>query len=137
MLQVEIKINASTIIKVDGDSTRDLVERVAHLQEIFCYDKCGVCGNPVHFVHRVAQGFHFYEVRCRDSRRCGAALKLGQPKQTPDWLFASKKDDSGNWKPNDGWTIYQKGQNEQSQSQRAPTDDQYQQQTGPEPTFEA
>jgi len=133
MLQVEIKINPTTIVKVDGDSTRELVERVAHLQEIFAYDKCGICGSPVRYVHRVAQGFHFYEVKCKDARRCGAALKLGQPKATPDWLFPSKKAEDGSWLPNDGWIIYQKGQNNapdphQQQTRNAPTDNQYQQQ---------
>jgi hypothetical protein len=132
MLKVQIKISPTTIIEVDGENTRELVTRVAHLQEIFSFSKCGLCGGPVRYVTRTAQNFVFYEVKCTDIRRCGAALKLGQPKANPDWLFPSRKDQNGNWLPNDGWTIYQKGQNEQSQAQHAPTDDQYQQQDGPQ-----
>ena len=137
MLHVEIKISPTTIIKCEAETTRELVAQVAHLSEVFQFSKCGICGAPVRYVTRTAQSFTFYEVKCTDTRRCGAALKLGQPKANPDWLFPSRKDQNGNWLPNDGWTIFQKGQNEQSQAQRAPTDDQYQQQPGPEPTFEA
>jgi hypothetical protein len=130
-MKVQIKISPSTIVEVEAANTRDLVAQVAHVQEVFGYSKCGVCGAGIRYVVRQAQGYTFYEIRCVDRQRCGARLSLGQPKASPEWLFPSRKAKDGSWLPNDGWTIW-KGSDEQSQAQHAPTDDQYQQQDGPQ-----
>jgi hypothetical protein len=135
-MKVQIKLNETTIIEAEADSTRELLTKISELQQVFSYNKCGLCGHRVRFVHSEAQGFHFFECRCTDTRRCGARLRFGQPKQEPDRLFPQLKDaKTGTWKPNDGWEIYRPGQ-ANDQHQHGPSDDQYQQQ-GPEPQYEA
>jgi hypothetical protein len=96
-------------IKVDGQTPKEVFERLAVAQEIFDGDdKCGCCGKTnirfrVRHVSKGSKTFDYFEIACQD---CYARLQFGQSTDTVS-LFPKRKDEAGNWLPNHGWSKYQ------------------------------
>ena len=110
-MEVQMKINARTIITARGESTKDVFAELAGLCAIFGQAKCGLCGHDVVLpVVRVAHGYTFYELRCQNDG-CRAQFKFGQAREGGD-LLPQRKDKQGNWKPNGGWERWQGRQEE-------------------------
>ena len=88
-------------IEVEGRDAKHCFEQMAAAQEIFGEYTCGACGSDeVVCVVREAGGHTFYEMRCK---ACGARLQFGQRK-ADGALYPRRKDASGNWLDNYGWT---------------------------------
>lgn len=101
-MKMQKKVNASTIIEVEGITPKDVFEGIARLEDFAHESVCGACqGTNLQYVVREAKGFKFYEIRCTN-RECGAKLSLGQSKEN-DGLFPKRKAEDGTWKENGGW----------------------------------
>lgn len=90
---------------------KQIFEKVAQYQEVFGprSTKCGKCGSEnvvfrVRTVEKDRKTYNYYEAVCTD---CGARLSFGVH-QTGDTLFPKRKDDAGNWLPNNGWVKFNK-----------------------------
>ena len=96
-------------VEFTAENTKTAVEILSELQELFDQDTaCGCCKSTnVYWCVREAQGFTFYERRCRD---CRAQLGYGQAREGGR-LFPKRKDESGNWSDTGGWFVYQREQN--------------------------
>lgn len=92
-------------LEVQGEDAKALFKELASAQEIFgAADQCGCChGINIRFNVRVVDSFTFYELSCLD---CHAAFQFGQRKDDKS-LFPKRKDSSGNWLDNNGWSIYE------------------------------
>ncbi len=118
-MQVQLKVNARTIVHADGDTMADVFEQLAGMQEVFGYcERCGLCNSErLRYVVRENDGYKFFEVHCQNVD-CRARFAFGQSKQHPGALFPQRKDKEGNAKPNQGWTRWEP---EQCEPQPAPT----------------
>ena len=93
------------LIKVDGNTQKEVFEKLASAQEVFdSEDKCGVCGKTnirfrVRHVAKGSQAFDYFELLCHD---CNARLAFGQSTDKIS-LFPKRKDQENNWLPNRGW----------------------------------
>lgn len=111
MLEATIRLaDSERLIKVSGETAKDLFAEIAMAYELFNESECGLCHSKnIHPAHRVADKFHFYEYHCRD---CKARLSLGQ--QDGGALFPVRKllpNGKPSWKDGDygehkGWTHY-------------------------------
>jgi len=125
-MQVQKKINGSTIVRAEGDTHVDLFEALSSMQEVFADDVCGCCdGDSVRFVVRQNKDDDkFYELHCLSSK-CRARLSFGAskkggglyPKRKFDTLSKGEKEnrkhqekDVNEWGylPNNGWYKYTK-----------------------------
>jgi hypothetical protein len=110
-LEVQYKsANGRLFIKVDGNTQKEVFEKLAAAIEVFeAADKCGCCGSTIRpRVRHVAKGnktFDYYEMACQEPR-CHARLAFGQSTDTVS-LFPKRKNETGEWLPNGGWSKYQ------------------------------
>ncbi len=109
-------------IEVEGNTTKELFEKLADVQEIFgAAEKCGACGSVnIRLRSRKVDDFQFHEMYCES---CSAAFSFGQ-KKVGAALFPRRKDEHGHQLPNGGWIKWeQSGSNEQPtpRSQQAST----------------
>lgn len=104
--------NGERIIKIEGETAKDVFEGIAMAYEVFNETECGLCGSKnIRPVHRTADKFHFYEYHCQD---CYARLSLGQLSDNNGSLFPVRKlMDNGkpSWKngafgEHKGWTKF-------------------------------
>ncbi len=90
------------LFEVDYKDEKSFFEEIAHIQEVFD-QTCGKCGNPdIKFVVRKVEKYKFYEFRCK-SKSCGARLSFGSHEEGGT-LFPKRKDEDGNYLPDQGWT---------------------------------
>ncbi len=82
--KIQFRVGGSGLIVEDeADSTTDFFKKVTFYHSL--PQICGNCGGTsIVFDHRIAQGFQFYEIKCRD---CNHALRFGQYKKGAE-LFA-------------------------------------------------
>lgn len=144
MLKVQRKLNANTIIEADGQTTAEVFEKLASLEEVFRVTQCGKCGcDRVTFtVRRDKEDHVYYQAQCLDAN-CGAEFRFGVRKKPAGTLFPQLKDRDGNWKNFGGWLIWNDHNDEeppmpqqpqqrpqpQAQAQRPPAQNQPAQQT--------
>jgi hypothetical protein len=96
-------------VKFDGQSIKDLVEKVAEFQEIFEEDTCGSCkSDNVKFGCRTVDDNKYYEVVCKD---CGCKLSFGQHKKG-NGIFPKRKAEDGTYSKTNGWHKYVPGKTE-------------------------
>ena len=98
------KTQGDTTVTVEGESHVDVFTNMATAGEVFLsanHHKCGKCGSTdIRYVVRESGKYKFYELRCNN---CGAKLTFGVKNDDSGDLFPHRKDDQGNWLPNDGW----------------------------------
>lgn len=109
---VKVKMGELEFTLNVGDDSESLFAKLAHLEEVFGHSKCLSCGSSnIKKVVRTAQGtddkgkvktYTYYELRCSD---CYSKLQFGQGE---NGMFPQRKDKNGNYKPNGGWTKYNK-----------------------------
>ena len=100
---------------LDAETAKDAFQQVANLQELFELECCGLCGTKdPRLGHRKHQDYDFFELQC-SSANCGATLGFGQRKEDGQ-LFPRRRDSSGADMPNNGWFIYQQGEQSASSS---------------------
>lgn len=92
--------------EIEGESVKDVFERVSAVQEIFeAESTCGCCeGNDIRFLARQVDDYKFYELACM-SVGCRARFAFGQMKKGGA-LYPRRKDEDGNWLPNRGWSKF-------------------------------
>ncbi len=70
-------------VEDEAESTTEFFKKVTFYHSL--PETCGRCGgSAIGFDHRIAQGFQFYEIKCRD---CNHALRFGQYRENAE-LFA-------------------------------------------------
>jgi hypothetical protein len=94
------------VFEVTAEDPKGLFAQIADLQEVFEAEVvCGLCkGTDIRLNHRKSEDFHFYELLCL-AAGCHARFAFGQAKQGGR-LFPKRKDEAGNWLPNNGWAKY-------------------------------
>lgn len=99
-MKVQLKVGAKAVVEAEGESIKQVFERVAALAGVFaCADKCGACGGSDIIPQvREPQGYTYFELQCLG---CGARLQFGQNKEGGG-LFP-KRDKGKN-----GWDVYQR-----------------------------
>lgn len=105
-MRVQRKISPTTIIEASGETVAEVFERLAKLEEIFHgYEVCGLCrGRDVMYhVRQDKDGNKYYQAHCLG---CAAEFRFGVKRQPAGALFPQRKDNDGNWKPNNGWTKF-------------------------------
>lgn len=105
-MKVQYKVSGKMIIEIEAPNEKEMLEKLAHLDEVFGQDTCGACESKnVRFQVREVDGNKYYEVICKD---CGAKLAFGQHKKTTT-LFPRRGDKKKNeWYPNKGWVKFNK-----------------------------
>ena len=100
-MKVQMKVGSKVIVEAEGDSPKQVFERVAALAGIFgAAGKCGCCGCPEIVPQvRQPQGFTYYELVCLNPD-CGATLTFGQNKEGGG-LFPKRE------RGQNGWEVYQ------------------------------
>jgi len=131
-ISAKIKATDDLWFDVSADSEPELFKSIARVQEVFSVKKCGKCGcKEVKFVVRAAKKkSKWLEVCCQDLS-CRAKLvysttedgNLIYPKKTWNMLSEAQQkqrhaekgyaDKHGGFLPNDGWFVYQKGQEDE------------------------
>lgn len=77
------------VFEFDAQGTKDALQQVAHVQEVFEQEKCGHCGKRnFRYVHRMVGEDHYYEIQCKD---CFFKLGLGQPKKDSGNLYPRRR----------------------------------------------
>lgn len=97
--------NGQITFEVDGESAKALFSQIASIQEVFDAEHaCGMCDSTdIRYLARKVDDFDFYELACR---ACHARFAFGQAKKGGA-LFPKRKDEDGNWIPNNGWTRFE------------------------------
>lgn len=116
-MKVKYKPSNSVELEFESGSVKEAFEKLSSVQEVFGAAKtCGCCqSKDVRLVVRENEGFTFYEARCQ---QCHARLEFGQPKA--GGLFPKRKDETGAFKPNEGWFIYRAPESGHSQPAHHP-----------------
>lgn len=88
------------IVKVAGETQKDLFRELARAQETFeAETECGLCkSTDIKFSVRVVDDNEYFELRCV----CGATFQFGQHKKGGS-LFPKRKGEDGKWLPSRGW----------------------------------
>src|SRR5688572_22533100 len=106
-MQAQYKpVSGNILITVDCTDMKDLLKKLAEIDDVFGEAQCGGCGGKsIRYTHRSAQGYDFYEAVCTT---CKAKLQYGQAKEGGK-LFPRRKDKEGNYLQNGGWEKFQAG----------------------------
>jgi len=99
-MKLKYKVSDKLEFELDVPGQKEVFKEIATLQEIFGEEKCGACGkDSVRFVVRNVDDNDYYEQRCNN---CKSILSFGQHKKGGT-LFPKRKDENGNYLPNNGW----------------------------------
>jgi hypothetical protein len=92
--------NGSLVIKVEGETQKDIFRELARAQETFeAETECGICkSTQLRFRVRAVDDNEFFELQCV----CGARFEFGQHKRGGS-LFPKRRGESGPL-PNRGWS---------------------------------
>lgn len=126
-MQAQVKMSDRLTFIVEGSTQKELFEKLAEVDkasEVFNVSQCGICRNKnVRFQIRTEEGktgknkgkmFKFYEMVCND-HKCRAKYSFGQLNEGGG-LFPHKKDEEGNYLPNNGWTKFIKEEGDANQT---------------------
>jgi hypothetical protein len=107
---MKITLNVGdAVLTAEAGTQQELMGQLGDLQVLAKGLVCPVTrsGKPstnVHFNVREVDGNKFYEARCQEPPY--ATLRFGTTKKG-NKLFVKLKDKSGNYLPDNGWTVYQ------------------------------
>lgn len=92
---------------LSGETQQDIFKELHAFQEIFEINTCGKCmkKNLRYVVRQDKEENEYFELQCKD---CKAKFEFGSMKKPKGRLFPKRKDKDGNWKPNHGWTKWDK-----------------------------
>ena len=92
------------IVKVEGETQRDIFRELASAQQVFeAESECGLCqSNDLRFSARIVDDNEYFELVCNS---CGAKFNFGQHKKGGG-LFPKRKNQEGKPLPNGGWARY-------------------------------
>jgi len=91
--------------ELEGSGQKEVFKELATIQEIFGEETCGLCNNNnIKYVVRNVDDNDYYELKCTT---CKGILSFGQHKKGGT-LFPKRKDDKGNYMPNNGWHVWTK-----------------------------
>ena len=128
MIEAQYKTgNGRLMFRVTGESSKQVFEHLADLSEVFeAETACGCCNSQrIRFAHRVvAKGpkkFDYYELHCLE-QQCRARFAFGQLSDGSGGLFPKRRDKSGEWMKNRGWSRYNAAapQDDDDYNQEAP-----------------
>lgn len=103
-MQLEYQKRGLTV-RVEGSNQKEVFKQLAAFEEVFTETVCKKCGgSDTRFVVRNVEDNDFYEMRC-ENLNCRAKLEFGQHKKGGT-LFPKRKDDEGNFLPDNGWTVW-------------------------------
>jgi hypothetical protein len=109
--------NSRLQFEFDAATTKEAVEFLAVIQELFEETTCRQCGSEhVKFDVRNYDGNTYYKLRCDD---CYATLDFGQRRDGVN-LFLKRKDADGHWMPNRGWYRYHESNQPRSDENETP-----------------
>jgi hypothetical protein len=109
--------NSRLQFEFEAASTKEAVEFLAVIQELFEETTCQQCGSEhVKFDVRNYDGNTYYKLRCDD---CYATLDFGQRRDGVN-LFLKRKDADGHWMPNRGWYRYHESNQPRSEDHETP-----------------
>ncbi len=113
-------VNADVKLNLEADSQKELFARMAEAAEVFgiwgCCGKCKSEFKPKPVVRENKKKQKFYELHCTNPQ-CRARFVFGQTQDTPT-LFPQRKfpkndPAAGQYKPDGGWTVWQRGDDEE------------------------
>lgn len=107
-MKLNYKVNDRLEFELEGSGQKEVFKELAVIQEIFGEKSCGLCNkDTIRFVVRNVDDNDYFELRCD----CGGILSFGQHKKGGT-LFPKRKDENGNYIPNNGWHKWKKPNNE-------------------------
>ncbi len=115
-MRVTFAAGTAPIFEFEGNSAKEIFEKLAAVQALFNESHCGCCKskNIVYEKREIDNGMYL-ELRCLD---CRAQLAYGQNKDGKN-LFVKKWDkEAGAPMPNGGWFIYQKDGEKKASTQQ-------------------
>jgi len=102
--------NGRLTVELEGETQRDLFDRIGKFQEVFEESACGKCGSEnLKFITRDVDGNVYYELRCSD---CFAKLAFGCHK-VGGGLFPKRKDADNNRLNDNGWVRWNRETNKE------------------------
>lgn len=103
-MKLNYKVNDKLQFELEGSGQKEVFKELAVIQEVFGERSCGLCGKDnIKFVVRNVDDNEYFELRCD----CGGILSFGQHKKGGT-LFPKRKDESGQYIPNNGWHKWKK-----------------------------
>lgn len=108
-MNVSFKLSDKMTISFEASGQKEIFQQLAALSEIFSHSVCGACKSPDirYVVRETSKGnkkFQYHELHCQ---KCRARLAFGQHSEGGT-LFPKKKDESGEFLPNNGWVKFTK-----------------------------
>lgn len=108
------RLNDTLSMKVSVGNQLELFQALHEYGEIFSISECGACKSDdvKYAIREVADTkkkgqFHsYYEMHCG---KCRARLAFGKM-MSGDRLFPKRKDENGNYLPNNGWVKFEKAE---------------------------
>jgi cytochrome c5 len=97
------------VIEMEFATTEELVEKIAHIQDVCEQEKCTHCnGNDFRFVFRTVGDDKYYELECK---KCHFKLGFGIPKKGERNLYPRRKNQKTKapiGPKKDGWHYFDK-----------------------------
>lgn len=111
-MQVSMRVSDKVTVVAEGEDQQEVFENLASMQEVFGEAKCGKCGgeNLRFQVRKDKEDNKYYELICKNKNGtgwCNAKFAFGCHKKGGG-LFPQRKDKEDKYKPNGGWTVYNK-----------------------------
>ena len=96
--------NGSLILKVEGETQKDIFRELARAQETFeAESECGICkSTQIRYRVRTVDENEYFELQCC---ACGARFEFGQHKKGGS-LFPKRRGENGPL-PNKGWSKWE------------------------------
>lgn len=86
-MELQIKLNPSTTIKIDAEDSKELIQQGAFWQSL--PTECPTCKASIHFSYRAPGNFQYYGLKCnnpKQSHECNfGQLKSGGFFYKDDW----------------------------------------------------
>lgn len=109
-MKAQFKVGQNLQLEVDVANQKELFAEMAKHQEVFNNTECGHCkSSKTRFVVRhVVVGkktYDYYEMHCE---KCRCRLAFGVHNSEDGTLFPKRKDETGAYLPDNGWTQFKK-----------------------------